>query len=500
MNIYVAGLFAETNTFSPIPTGIDDFDVTRQDDLKDGTRQLSDMVPFIQWKKKSEARNDNFLFGLSAWAQPAGLTTTSAYENLRDEVLVSLQVSGPVDVVLLSLHGAMVACGYDDCEGDLISLIRRQIGPKVIIAVELDLHCHLTQAMIENANIIITYKEYPHVDVGARGDELFNLAIEASLGLSHPTMALFDCKMMGMYPTSSPGMRGFIDAMVETEQLDDVLSVSFAHSFPYGDVPDAGAKLLVVTNNNRPLAQQLAKKLGHLVFSLRHQIHFDSLPMEEALPKALAIIANIVNELSKPVVVADQSDNAGAGAPSDATFALRWLLDHQVSEVAIAIFYDPQVVKLAIAAGEGAKLQIRLGGKMGVTSGDPLDLSVTVSAIKKDYVHRFPQERGEPVSIPIGDIAALHCGGIDIVVSSERCQCYSPCIFDDLGLSSANKKLLVIKSTQHFYGAFAPIASDIIYMAAPGAVPPIMQQIKYERMSTDDKYPWVDNPFSDLSV
>lgn len=496
MKIFAAGLNTETNTFSPIPTGIDDFDVTRLDDLKDGTRRLSDMIPFDQWQQKARTRKDHFLFGLYAWAHPAGLTSTTSYENLRDELLASLQVSGPVNVVLLCLHGAMVAQGYDDCEGDLITRIRQQVGPEVIIAAELDLHCHLTQAMIENTNIIITFKEYPHVDVSARGDELFDLAIEASLGHSHPTMALFDCKMVGLYPTSTPEMRSFIDTMVATEQMNDVLSVSFGHGFTYGDVPDAGGKMLVVTNNNLPLAQRLAKKLGLQVFALRHRINFNALSMEKALQKALLIAAKPVNDQIKPVVVADQSDNAGGGAPSDSTFVLRWLLDHKTRDAAIAIFYDPQVVKLAIAAGVGAKLQVRLGGKMGVTSGDPLDLSVTISAIKKNYIHRFPQEEGEPAFIPIGDTIALHCAGVDIVVSSERCQCFSPCIFDDLGIPVNKKRLLVVKSTQHFYGAFSSIASEIIYMAGPGAVPPIVQRIPYQRMSTNDKYPWVDNPFT----
>ena len=496
MKIFAAGLNTETNTFSPIPTGIDDFDVTRLDDLKDGTRRLSDMIPFDQWQQKARTRKDHFLFGLYAWAHPAGLTSTTSYENLRDELLASLQVSGPVNVVLLCLHGAMVAQGYDDCEGDLITRIRQQVGPEVIIAAELDLHCHLTQAMIENTNIIITFKEYPHVDVSARGDELFDLAIEASLGHSHPTMALFDCKMVGLYPTSTPEMRSFIDTMVATEQMNDVLSVSFGHGFTYGDVPDAGGKMLVVTNNNLPLAQRLAKKLGLQVFALRHRINFNALSMEKALQKALFIAAKPVNDQIKPVVVADQSDNAGGGAPSDSTFVLRWLLDHKTRDAAIAIFYDPQVVKLAIAAGVGAKLQVRLGGKMGVTSGDPLDLSVTISAIKKNYIHRFPQEEGEPAFIPIGDTIALHCAGVDIVVSSERCQCFSPCIFDDLGIPVNKKRLLVVKSTQHFYGAFSSIASEIIYMAGPGAVPPIVQRIPYQRMSTNDKYPWVDNPFT----
>jgi len=486
MKIFAAGMETETNTFSPIPTGMDDFEVTRQ---------LSEIVPVTQWQEKARARGDNFLFGLYAWAQPSGLIAKSAYEHLRDELLASLQISGPVDIVLLYLHGAMVARGYDDCEGDLLMRIRQQVGPEVIIAAELDLHCHLTQGMIENANIIITLKEYPHVDVGARGDELFDLAIEASLGNSQPTMALFDCKMMGMYPTSTAEMRGFIDAMVATEQMDYVLSVSFAHGFPYGDVPEAGSKMLVVTDNNLPLAQQLAEKLGLQVFALRHRIHFNSLSMDEALPKALSIAAKPVNDQTKPVVVADQSDNAGVGAPSDSTFALRWLLDHKVRDAAIAIFYDPQVVKLAIAAGVGAELQVRLGGKMGVMSGDPLDLSVTISAIKKNYIHRFPQAEGEPMPVHIGDTIALHCAGIDIVVSSERSQCFSPCIFDDLCIPANEKQLLVVKSTQHFYGAFMPIASEVIYMAGLGAVPSVMQQIPYQRMSTEDKHPWVENPF-----
>ena len=138
---------------------------------------------------------------------------------------------------------------------------------------------------------------------------------------------------------------------------------------------------------------------------------------------------------------------------------------------------------------------MRLGGKLGVTSGDPLDLEVMVTGIKKDYSHQFPQKEGKSILVPIGDVVALRCGSIDIIVSSERCQCFSPCIFEDLGIDVTKKQLLVVKSTQHFYGAFAPIAQEVIYMAAPGAVPPIVEKIPYQKMSTKDKYPWVENPF-----
>lgn len=507
MKIFSACLATETNTFSPIPTGLDDFIQIRPTDIASGKASFGDMLALGLWKEKADARGDTFIFPLYAFAQPSGLTTRSAYQSLRDEVLDNLRSESPVDIVLLNLHGAMVAASYDDCEGDIIQHIRAIVGPKVVIAVELDLHCHLTEKMVSNADIIITYKEYPHVDINARAEELFNLAIATQQKIISPTIAFYDCHMMGMYPTNTKPMRQFIQAMREAEQQEGVLSVSFVHGFPFGDVADGGGKILVVTDNNPDLAREIAQTLGQQIFALRHHINFPCLPLEEALSQA----KNRLSDSAKPIVIADQSDNPGGGAPGDATYALAWLLEHQVQNVGMAIFYDLQVVKLAIAAGEGAQLNVRLGGKLGPTSGSPLDIVVTVLAIQRNYQHRFPQidletgNESEPVYWPIGDTVALRAfggdgQGIDIIVSSERAQCFSPCIFTDLGIDPCNKSLLIIKSAQHFYGAFVPIASEVIYMAAPGAVPPIMQQIPYRHMPTDNKYPWVDDPFNAMNT
>ena len=507
MKIFAACLATETNTFSPIPTGADDFILVRSADIASGKKSFSDIAPFALWEQKGLSRGDELIFSLFAFAPPSGLTTQAAYESLRDELLGNLRSTGPVDMVLLNLHGAMVADGYDDCEGDIIERVRAIVGLDVVIAVELDLHCHLTKKMVATADLMITYKEYPHVDINARAEELFDLGIKMQQEKVQPTMALYDCRMMGMYPTNTAPMRQFIHAMAEAEQQDDVLSVSFGHGFPFGDIPDAGGKMLVVTDNNLDLAQELAQTLGQQIFALRHQINFPCLPLVDALSKAQSLASkSLVIDSHKPIVVADQSDNAGGGAPGDATYALAWLLEYQVQNVGMAIFYDPQVVKLAMAAGKEAQLNIRLGGKLGPTSGEPLDIKVTVLGIQRDYQHRFPQidldtgKESEPVYWPIGDTVALHCQGIDIIVSSERAQCFSPCIFTDLGLNPRDKSLLIVKSAQHFYGAFAPIASEVIYMAAPGAVPPIMQQIPYQRMRTDNKYPWVDDPFNNLTI
>jgi microcystin degradation protein MlrC len=381
----------------------------------------------------------------------------------------------------------MVADGYDDCETDIISRVRQIAGPDAKIGVELDLHCDLTQSMLDEADAIVLFKEYPHVDIGQRAMDLFDILTAAAESRVKPTMARFDCRMIGIYPTTAEPMRSFVDGMMALEGKERVLSVSLAHCFPWGDVPTCGTQVLVVTDGDPAKAEKLAEDLGRQFFAKRHQLDPKSLPLDEALDRALACERG-------PVVVADQSDNAGGGAPSDSTFALRAMLERGVDNAALAMMWDPIAVQLAIAAGEGAKLDLRLGGKMGPMSGDPLDLSVTVTGVVRDMVQKWPQQGGGSINIPCGDAVALHCRGIDIVVNSRRAQVVAPDVFTSFGIDPAQRQLLVVKSTQHFHGAFAPIASSIIYMAAPGAIVPLVKEIPYRRVDRN-KYPWVDDPF-----
>lgn len=491
MKVFAAGIATETNTFCPVPTGLDDFHVQRGKDALAGRVDYPSFDLSKTWGGQALARGDTFVFSLMAWAQPGGTTVKAAYESLREEMLSDLRAAMPVDVVLLMLHGAMAAYGYEDCEEDLICRVRAIVGATAVIAVELDLHCHLHQTKIAPADIVITYKEYPHVDINDRAQELFALAIATKLGQIRPTMALFDCRMIGSYPTSRQPLRGFVDAITEAQQTKGVLSVSFGHGFRSADVPHMGAKMLVITDHDQALAERLAREFGLQVYRMRREIGFESLslPMDAALSKALS-------STRTPVVVADQSDNIGGGAPGDATYALRWLLDHGAEDVAMAIFYDPEVVKIARKVGQGAILPVRLGGKMGPYSGDPVDLEVSVLSILDHYMHVWPQQSGEPISYPAGTVVALRHGSIDVVVSSERCQCFSPMIFDDLGIDPKQKRLLIPKSNQHFYNAFALIAGEVIYMAAPGAVPPDPRQISYRRVDRSRLYPWVEDPLS----
>jgi microcystin degradation protein MlrC len=489
MRFFAAGIATETNTFCPVPTGIEDFSVQRGRDAASGRVAYPSLDLSQVWGRQAAAGGIELLFSLNAWAQPGGATVRAAYESLREEVLADLQAAMPVDAVLLMLHGAMVADGYDDCEQDLIDRVRKIVGRSAVIGVELDLHCNLHPEKLQAVDVALTYKEYPHTDINERAQELFDLVLRTRQGQIRPMLALFDCHMVGSYPTSRQPLRGFVDAMRAAEGRDGVLAISFAHGFRSADLPYVGAKMLVVADDDLSTAQRLAQEFGQRVYALRRQIGFESvsLTLEDALSRALSS-SNV------PVIVADQSDNIGGGAPGDATFALRWLIEHDARDVAMAIFYDPEVVRIARKAGVGARVPVRVGGKMGPASGDPVDLEVTILTIAENYMHAWPQQAGDPILYRAGTVAALRASGIDLVVASERCPCFSPTIFSDLGIDPCTKRLLIPKSNQHFYNAFAPLAGEILYMAGPGAAPPDPRRIHYRRLDTSRLYPWAEDP------
>src|SRR5690606_11075432 len=190
-------------------------------------------------------------------------TVRAAYETMRDRILADLAKAGPVDAVLMFLHGAMVADGYDDCEADFVSRMRAQVGPKVRIGLELDLHAHIDQRLLDAADIIVFYKAYPHIDYSERAEDLFTLMRRTLAGEIEPVMALFDCKVMGLFPTTREGpMPQFVADMFAAEGQGGILSLSLNHGFPWADVPHAGAKMLAVADGDLALAQRTAEEFG----------------------------------------------------------------------------------------------------------------------------------------------------------------------------------------------------------------------------------------------
>ena len=190
---------------------------------------------------------------------------------MRDEILGQLKAALPVDGAVFNLHGAMVAHGYDDCEGDFLERVRALAGPKCVIGVELDPHCHLTAKRCALADVIVLFKEYPHTDFVERGEEMVDLMLRTIRREIKPVKSVFDCRLIASFPTSIQPMRGLVDRIMAMEGKDRVLSVSIGHCFPYGDVAECGARILVLTDDAKPHGDKLAEQIGRELIAFREQ-------------------------------------------------------------------------------------------------------------------------------------------------------------------------------------------------------------------------------------
>ncbi len=475
MKIFAAGLQTETNTFAPWPTAAADFRVSRNSsELQNG--DLNGAVARL-WRDLSRADGHDFSEGLFAYAEPSGPTVHEAYRSMRGEILEKLRGEGPFDVVLLFLHGAMVSTECLDCEGDIIGRVREIVGPQCIIGVELDLHCHITDAMVKGADAIVLMKEYPHNDILDRARELYELCVRAAAGTTRPVTGVFDCRMIGFYPTTMEPMAGLVAHMRELERHNRVLSVSFAHGFPWGDTPDTGSKILVITDNDAELAERLARELGEKIYAAREALLPRYPSIDEALDRA--------GSLTGRIVLADTADNAGGGAPSDNTAFLRAILERGLKHVASGCYWDPIAVQVCANAGIGARLQLRLGGKCGPASADPIDILCTVRAIRPQFAQPALAGSIEPLGLSVW----AETEGVDVVITSIRSQVFSPEAFTGLGIDLTSKRLVVVKSSQHFQAGFAPIADQIIHVATPGTLQMNFAEIPYRHRRDLDFFP-----------
>lgn len=484
MRLFTAGLSTESNTFAPWPTGKRGFSEIgpfRGDATTRGREDETGLIAGV-WKELASRDGHEFVEGFFAHAQPSGPTLQSVYEEYRDEMLAELRAKMPFDVVLFFLHGAMVSTGCDDCEGDILERARAILGPTAKIGALLDPHCHLTPQMIAAADAIVLIKEYPHVDYLDRGRELYEICVRAALKRCRPVMHLFDCRMVGFYPTTTEPMAGLVTRMKEAEKRPGVLSVGFGHGFAWGDTPETGSKMLVVADGDRRLAESVATEIGHAIYDLRGAL----LPRYPDIAAAL----DRARKHDGVVVLADTADNSGGGAPSDNVSLLRAMLQTGMEKAAYGGIWDPVTVQVCAEAGVGATLPLRIGGKCGPASGDPMD----VVAIVKAFVAGHSQQDLGPGRCPMGDSVWLQIGGIDVVVMSVRSQIFSPDAFTGLGIDLASKRIIVVKSSWHFQANFAPIADELIPVATPGALHKDFGAIAYRKKRDQAFFPRVADP------
>ncbi|MEO3388214.1 M81 family metallopeptidase [Mesorhizobium sp. CAU 1741] len=393
---------------------------------------------------------------LVAGATPAGRVTDACFEEFAG---ILLAAAGDVDGILLHLHGAMATESHDDAEGELLARLRTAIGPDMPLIVVLDLHATVTQRMAENANALISYRTYPHVDQYERGHQAAALLDQALRDEIRPKVAIARRPILyamdGGRTTSKPMME-LLKRADALEASGEALIVSIQAGFSSADVHDIGPSI-AVTAQDEDKARAIAEELMDYVWQERHWSTISFAPLEEAIAEAARPSSD-----GKPLVISDYSDNPGSGAYGDATTLLRAILAAGLTNVGFYAICDPEAALQAQEAGVGNTVHLKLGGKVDPTiGGEPLEVTAEVVTLSNGrFIAYGPMGGGAWRNHGLS--ALLRVDGVEIVVITNNGQATDLAQFTSLGVDPHRKSTLVVKSMQHFRAAFEPIARKVI--------------------------------------
>jgi microcystin degradation protein MlrC len=460
MRLITGGIMHETHTFSAEPTTIESLSVVARGEellafagvnhslggVIDGCRELGiELIPTF------------FADGTST-----GTPDRQTFETLVGELCQRIAAALPADGVVLTLHGAMVAEDFPDAEAEIARRVRAVVGPALPIAVTLDLHANIGQAMVDQVDVVTTYDTYPHTDAAERAKEAVALLARTIRGEIHPTMALAKPPLMPVpqaMATASGPFKTIFDRAFAMERSGEALTVTVAGGFAYADVPEAGVSFLVTTDDDPAAARRLADELAALAWSLRGEMIVRNTPPAQAVAEAIAFPDG-------PVMLVDVGDNIGGGTPGDGTVLLAELLAQDAQDAAIVIA-DAEAARAAHAAGIGATVRLSVGGKTDRLHSDPVAVTGRVRLLSDGrWVHEGPENAGVPVDM--GPTAVVRCGGVDLVLTSRKSMPGDQQQLKSVGIDPPRQHIIVVKAAVRWRGGFEAIARHAIYADTPG--------------------------------
>lgn len=468
MHILVAGFQHETNTFAPSKAAYENFvrgegfpAMVRGDDML-ALREVN--IPAGGFINAALAQGHTVRTVIWAGASPSAHVTRDAYERIAGEIVDAARAGG-FDAIYLDLHGAMVAEHLDDGEGELLARVRALVGPGLPVVASLDLHANVTAQMLREADALAAFRTYPHVDMAVTGEHAARLlAARVAAGgkwVRAERRLPFLIPINGMCTMLQPS-QGVYQELERLEQTPGVASISFAPGFPAADFPECGP-LVWVYGTDADAVERVTEALYQRVLELEPQWSPDFLAPADAVKRAQALAAGA----SRPVVIADTQDNPGAGGDANTTGMLRALVEANAQNAALGLFYDPEAVRQATAAGIGNKVRLRLGGQSGVAGDAPFEGEFVVETLSPGKL-RFDGPMMNGMDVDLEAVAGLRLGGVRVVVSATKTQMLDRNLFRVGGVQPEEMAILVVKSSVHFRADFQPIAQDVLVAKAPG--------------------------------
>jgi microcystin degradation protein MlrC len=470
MKVMIARMNHETNTFSPVPTPLEAFGnhgpTYDEAAYRDNKGMRTAMAAFIDL---AEAAGAEMVTPVSASANPSGPVAASAYDELCRRIVAA--ASG-VDAILLDLHGAMVAQNSDDGEGDLLERVRAA-APDTPIAVALDLHANVTPKIVTNADIVVGFKTYPHVDMYETGEHAGRLLFEMLAGKRRPKVVWQQPPLMvhSLRSTSHGGaMKRALDAARRAEAEEGIPAVSVFSGFSLADIPAPCISVVVTADDGEAgvaRAQAVADRIAAQAWDERDGFVYRSAPLAESIAKA----KQLADGTDKPVLLLDHSDNCMSGGTCDTMDVLEAALAGGLTGIGVGPLCDPEAVATLIAAGEGAEVTLAVGNKralsqLGITKTPPVLTGIVRKISDGEYVVSGPTYTGQRCYM--GRTVLFDIGAARIVVTERTHEPWDHGVFTCVGLDPRSERFLLLKSRMYCRPVFVPISAGLVECDSDG--------------------------------
>jgi microcystin degradation protein MlrC len=461
MRLFLTTLWAGCIHSSAMPLSDDEFEVLRGGVPRDRRLLHARWLPQFALRGAAETKGWEAVESICASANPGLAINDRFYQSLKGEIRADFARRGPFDAVVLATSGITRTFHIEDVEKDLLQIFQPARRSGTTVGFFTNCHSHLDETNLALLDVIATLKEYPHTDWADRATELFSLIEKTATREIRPTISVAKPGMVAVINTFEQPYRRILDKVKALEKKAPVASISILHGNLGVNTKFNELRVLVTTDNDPKVGQATADEIGREIFDARDSITPIYFSADD-------LIAKIRSSEPGPFFIADYLDNPFGGSAGDSTIIVDRLLTSGISNICCGPIFDPTTVKVAIAAGEGATLPVRVGGKFSRQSGRPLDIVCDVVAIHRDVEQSQPYN-GIDVKFPTGTCAHLRSGDLDLIVSDRRQQTFSPNLFTRFGIDLRAKRCVVVKSKKEYEIQFKDISMQLFTI--PSSVP-----------------------------
>jgi microcystin degradation protein MlrC len=400
---------------------------------------------------------------MAAWATPGGALEDESYESIVADLLESIQNAGPLDGILLALHGAMVTPTYPSADGETVRRVRALIGDDIPFILSLDMHGNISTPMIEEPDITVAYKTYPHIDQRARGIDCTRIMGQIVRGEVKPCQAHIKMPLLihiVQQFTGDGAMRTIMEQVEALESDPNIVSASVLPGYIYADVTDMGVSVIVVSDDDLAYAQAQAETLRSFIWNKRHDLN-------AALPSIDEAVA-MTQTIDGTVCLMDSGDNIGGGGPGDSTLIFEALLDANTPKIC-AVLYDPEGAQHCASLAIGERVQLNVGAKTDDEHGKPIAIEGKLVLIHDGHFvepeprHGGTRDYNQGLTVVIETV-----DGHTVVLNSLRVMPTSLEQLVSLNIDPSDHHAIIVKGVTAPRAAYDPIAQQVICVDSPG--------------------------------